>query len=51
MLYVQLRGRWEWGHVAAFAAWFCGVSLLLISVLVEMPDLISHKPNSNLISR
>jgi hypothetical protein len=31
--YVRLRPRWEYGHVAAFAAWLIGFSLLLISVL------------------
>jgi hypothetical protein len=33
--YVQLRDRWEYGHVAAFIAWFCGFCLLVLSVLIE----------------
>jgi hypothetical protein len=33
--YASLRGRWEWGHVAAFAAWLCGTSLLLGSLVFE----------------
>lgn len=35
--YLRLRERWEYGHVAAFVAWFGGVSLLVRSVLVETP--------------
>lgn len=31
--YVRLRPRWEYGHLAAFAAWLAGYSLLLLSVL------------------
>ena len=27
--YLQLRNRWEYGHVAAFAAWLMGFSILL----------------------
>jgi hypothetical protein len=27
--YIELRPRWEYGHVAAFAAWFAGFSVLL----------------------
>jgi hypothetical protein len=33
--YLRLRDRWEYGHVAAFAAWFTGFCLLVLSVLVE----------------
>lgn len=33
--YLRLRPRWEYGHVAAFTAWFAGFSLLLNSVLAE----------------
>jgi hypothetical protein len=33
--YLQLRERWEYGHVAAFIAWFCGFCLLVLSVLIE----------------
>ena len=35
--YIRLRGRWGYGHVAAFAAWFVGFCLLVRSVLVETP--------------
>ena len=31
--YSRLRPRWEYGHVAAFAAWFAGYVLLQVSVL------------------
>jgi predicted small integral membrane protein len=40
--YQQLRPRWEYGHVAAFIAWFFGFSLLLFSVLKETPAARSH---------
>jgi hypothetical protein len=33
--YAQLRSRWEYGHVAAFAAWLSGFSLLLHGVVRE----------------
>lgn len=35
--YMRLRGRWEYGHVAAFLAWLVGLCLLIRSVLVETP--------------
>lgn len=35
--YRELRPRWEYGHVAAFAAWFAGFSVLLYSVVREVP--------------
>jgi hypothetical protein len=35
--YERLRPRWEYGHVAAFAAWFIGFSLLLLSVIRDTP--------------
>jgi len=35
--YLRLRDRWEYGHVAAFAAWMIGFACLLISVLSEIP--------------
>jgi len=35
-LYLQLRDRWEYGHVAAFAA-FTGFCLLVASLLIEAP--------------
>lgn len=33
--YQELRPRWEYGHVAAFAAWLAGFSVLLYSVVRE----------------
>jgi hypothetical protein len=33
--YAELRERWEYGHVAAFVAWFAGYSLLVLAVLTE----------------
>jgi len=36
-VYERLRMRWEYGHVAAFAAWFIGFCLLLLSVVKETP--------------
>jgi hypothetical protein len=36
-VYLRLRPRWEYGHVAAFAAWFTGFALLVLSVLIEKP--------------
>ncbi len=35
--YLRLRSRWEYGHVAAFAAWLTGFGLLVLSVLTETP--------------
>lgn len=35
--YERLRPRWEYGHVAAFSAWFLGFCLLLLSVVKETP--------------
>lgn len=35
--FARLRERWEYGHVAAFAAWLVGFSLLVLSVVVETP--------------
>jgi hypothetical protein len=35
--YARLRPRWEYGHLAAFAAWLGGFALLLLSVLKELP--------------
>ena len=34
-VYAQLRPRWEYGHVAAFAAWLAGFALLLASSLAH----------------
>jgi hypothetical protein len=36
--YARLRPRWEYGHVAAFAAWLFGFACLLASLLVGTPD-------------
>lgn len=36
--YLQLRSRWEYGHVAAFTAWLVGFGLLLASVVSEIPE-------------
>ena len=36
-VYLQLREQWEYGHVAAFIAWFVGVGLLVFSLIVETP--------------
>lgn len=35
--WMQLRGRWEYGHVAGFVVQLLGLSALLVSVLVEVP--------------
>jgi hypothetical protein len=35
--YLRLRDRWEYGHVAAFAAWLTGFGCLVLSVLAEIP--------------
>lgn len=37
-IYLQLRSRWEYGHVFAFLAWLIGVCLLFVSVLSEIPE-------------
>jgi hypothetical protein len=37
-LWMQLRGRWEYGHATGFAITLAGVALLLVSVLVETPN-------------
>jgi hypothetical protein len=34
-VWMRLRERWEYGHVAAFLAWLTGFSLLLLSVVRE----------------
>jgi hypothetical protein len=34
--YAQLRSRWEYGHVVAFAAWLLGFVLLLYSIVREV---------------
>jgi hypothetical protein len=36
-VWARERGRWEWGHVAAFAAWLMGFALLLGGTLREIP--------------
>lgn len=35
-VYTELRGRWESGHVAAFAAWLLGFVLLLNGIMREV---------------
>lgn len=44
--YLRLRPRWEYGHVAAFAAWLIGFGLLVLSVLketsAERPATVRH---------
>ena len=37
-LWMQLRGRWEYGHAAGFAIQLVGFCALVISVLVETPE-------------
>jgi len=39
-VYSELRSRWEYGHAAAFIAWFLGFSLLIIGAMrgVESPS-------------
>jgi hypothetical protein len=41
--YMRLRDRWEYGHVTAFTAWVGGVSLLVLSVIIETP--VDHPHN------
>ena len=36
--YLRLRVRWEYGHVAACAAWLVGFACLVFSLLVEIHD-------------
>jgi hypothetical protein len=36
-LYIQLRPRWEYGHVAACVAWLAGFMLLIVGTLRERP--------------
>jgi hypothetical protein len=36
--YLKLRERWEYGHVAAFIVWFCGVALLILSIIADTPQ-------------
>jgi hypothetical protein len=35
--YLKLRGRWEYGHLAAFIAWLSGFTLLVLSALAAIP--------------
>jgi len=35
-IYSELRSRWEYGHVAAFIAWFLGFTLLIFGALQEV---------------
>jgi hypothetical protein len=45
--YERLRPRWEYGHLAAFAAWLAGFVLLLLSVLEESPKNRFRAPASS----
>ncbi|MGH7793642.1 MAG: hypothetical protein ACREQ2_01865 [Candidatus Binatia bacterium] len=36
-LWMELRNRWEYGHAIGFVITLIGVSLLIVSVLVETP--------------
>jgi len=36
--YLKLREQWEYGHVAAFIAWFSGVALLTLSIIADTPQ-------------
>ncbi len=47
--YLRLRPRWEYGHVAAFAAWLIGFGLLVLSVLRETPKERSAAVRNGLI--
>jgi len=38
-LWMQLRGRWEYGHVAGFVVQLMGLCALVMSMLVETPDI------------
>jgi hypothetical protein len=40
--YARLRTRWEYGHVAAFAAWLVGFGCLVGSVVAETPGAASE---------
>ena len=42
-LWMELRNRWEYGHATGFVITLTGVSLLIISVLVETPAKPSRK--------
>jgi hypothetical protein len=48
-VYLQLREQWEYGHVAASIAWFVGVGLLILSVIIETP--IDPIPESQGLTR
>lgn len=41
-VFLRLRSRWEYGHVAAFAAWLLGYALLLVSVLRDASRAYRH---------
>ncbi|MEX2496691.1 MAG: hypothetical protein WD448_11415 [Woeseia sp.] len=36
-LFLELRSRWEYGHLAAFLAWFVGYCLILYSAFLYRP--------------
>jgi hypothetical protein len=37
-LWMQLRERWEYGHATGFVVTLVGISLLVISILVDTPS-------------
>lgn len=41
-LWMQLRGRWEYGHAAGFVLQLVGLAALIHSVLVEIPATRAH---------
>ena len=36
-VWMQLRNLWEYGHVAGFVVQLVGLSVLVLSVLMEIP--------------
>ena len=44
-LWMDLRLRWEYGHLAGFVAQLVGLGALVISVLVETPKRWSRQPD------
>jgi hypothetical protein len=50
-LWMHLRARWEYGHVAGFVAQLAGFVALVISVLVETPTHASAGPHTDAVLR
>lgn len=42
--FLALRNQWEYGHLAAFAAWLMGFVALLRSVLIDTPKHVITEP-------